>query len=147
MGWYKLFICRVGIQEKSMIDITQKSTSCLIDELITTTFKLERNPTSSVIERYRLLDTAVTARLTGDKRDRILFLVIKLRLVLRECWEAQEVIMKYKVSDIARLNQETIRIIALAGIKAQETNAARNKLLREIDTLLDEYTTLEKTYG
>jgi len=132
------------------MDITRKSTGFLIDELITARFKVEVNPTPEVIQRMRLLDAAVRLRLDG-REDSIYFQVVKLQVILRQCWEAQEVIMKNQdISYTPFMNDNYFQLkrISEAAIKAQQTNAARNKLIREIDKILgeDTITSLEKTY-
>lgn len=132
-------------------DITIKSTGFLIDELITTRFKVELNPTPNIIQRMRLLDAAVRLRLNG-REDAIYLQVVKLQVVLRQCWEAQETIMQYKhfkFSDNLSIDANKLITIAQAALKAQQTNAERNKLVREIDTILNEIeiSALEKTYS
>lgn len=132
------------------MDITVKSTGFLIDELITTRFKIELNPTPDIIQRMRLLDAAVRLRLNG-REDSIYLQVIKLQVILRQCWEAQEVIMKNQDIEHSPYMNDTyfqLKRLAEAAIKAQKTNAERNKLIREIDDILDESTisVLGKTY-
>lgn len=132
------------------MDITVKSTGFLIDELITTRFKVEANPTQETIQRMRLLDAAVRIRLNG-REDDIFFQVTKLQVVLRQCWNAQEIVMLYKNfrhSDSVKIDFYELKPIADAALKAQQTNAERNKLIREIDAILDEsnVSPLEKTY-
>src|SRR5882724_10498290 len=126
------------LRKDNNMDITLKSTGFLIDELITTRFKVELNPTSEIIQRMRLLDAAIRLRLNG-REDDIYLQVIKLQVVLRQCWEAQEVIMSFKdytfssyiTDDIHQLQR-----VATYALKAQTTNAERNILIREIDTIL-----------
>lgn len=125
------------------MDITTKSTGFLIDELITARFKVEVSPTHDNIQRVRLLDAATRLRLNG-REDDIYLQVVKLQVILRQCWEAQEVVM-----NACKNRNPDYTLIGKAGIKAQETNAQRNKLIREIDTILgeDSITPLGKTYG
>lgn len=134
------------------MDITQKSTGYLLDEWITTTFKVEVNPTQENMNRMRALDIAIQKRLNGHQDD-IYWQVIKLRIVLRQCWDAQEIIranedikLPDRYDNVFTLNKwiET----AKAGIKAMTTNRERNKLIREIDEILGEVenTPLFKTY-
>jgi hypothetical protein len=133
------------------MDITVKSTGFLIDELITTRFKIELNPTPDIIQRMRLLDAAVRLRLNG-REDSIYLQVIKLQVILRQCWEAQEVVMKHMhLFDSIYVSSKDLSKLAELGqaaIQAQKTNAERNKLIREIDSILDESTisVLGKTY-
>ena len=134
-----------------MRDITQKSTGFLIDELITTRFRVESNPTPDNIQRMRLLDAAVRLRLNG-REDDIFLQVTKLQLVSRECWNAQEIVMKEQditYSPYMNDNYFQLKRLAESAIKAQKTNALRNKLIREIDTVLGESDTsvLGKTYS
>lgn len=132
------------------MDITQKSTGFLIDELITARFKVEVHPTQETIQRARLLDAAIRTRLNG-REDDIYLQVVKLQLVSRQCWNAQEIVMGYKnMKHSPYLKDNTIHLIKIAdaAITAQRTNAERNGLIREIDTILQEeaFTGLEKTY-
>jgi hypothetical protein len=132
------------------MDITVKSTGFLIDELITTRFKVEVNPTPEIIHRMRVLDAAIRLRLNG-REDDIYLPVIKLQIVLRQCWEAQEIIMKNQdISYTPYMNDNyfQLKCLAEAAVKAQKTNAARNKLIQEIDTILNEapVSVLGKTY-
>ena len=119
------------------MDITSKSTGFLIDELITAGFKVEVSPTTANIQRMRLLDASVRLRLNG-REDDIFLQVTKLKIVSRQCWQAQEGVMKGR----------DVTAIANAAVQAQHTNAQRNKLIREIDTILGEsdVSVLEKTY-
>ncbi len=133
-----------------MPDITIKSTGFLIDELITTRFKVELNPTPENIQRMRLLDAAIRLRLNG-REDDIYLQVTKLQVVLRQCWDAQEVMRGAKLPDYTPYLADgmlELRKIASAGIKAQETNAIRNRIIREIDEILGELdiSPTEKTY-
>jgi hypothetical protein len=134
------------------MDITQKSTGYLIDEWITTTFKVEVNPTQENMNRMRALDTAIQKRLNG-RQDDIYWQVVKLRVVLRQCWEAQEIVRDNEDIREPDRNDSVFTInkwieTAKAGIKAMTTNRERNKLIREIDDILGEvdYTPLNKTY-
>jgi hypothetical protein len=134
------------------MDITQKSTGYLIDEWITTTFKVEVNPTQENMNRMRALDTAIQKRLNG-RQDDIYWQVVKLRVVLRQCWEAQEIVRDNEDIREPDRNDSVFTInkwieTAKAGIKAMTTNRERNKLIREIDDILgeSEYTPLDKTY-
>jgi hypothetical protein len=133
------------------MDITVKSTGFLIDELITARFKVEINPNQDNIQRMRLLDAAVRIRLNG-REDDIFLPVAKLQVVLRQCWDAQEVVMKNKdivYSPYIQDNYLQLNKLAKAAIQAQTTNAERNKLIREIDTILGEanVSVLGKTYA
>lgn len=134
------------------MDITVKSTGFLIDELITTRFKVEVNPIQETIQRMRLLDAAIRLRLNG-REDMIYLQVVKLQIVLRQCWEAQEKIMKhaplYHEMYISGRYFHQLVELGQAAINAQTTNAERNKLIREIDILLGEsiISPLEKTYS
>lgn len=133
------------------MDITVKSTASLIDELITTRFKVEVNPSPEIIERMRELDTAVRLRLNG-KEDDIFLQVIKLQIILRQCWNAQEVLTIYKDLEFQQYIHTDHRIlkkITTAALQAQKTNGERNKLIREIDDILGESSVspLGKTYG
>jgi hypothetical protein len=133
------------------MNITEKSTGFLMDELITCRFKVEASPTPDNIQRMRLLDAAIRIRLNG-REDEIFLPVTKLQLISRECWMAQEVIMSYKGMsfEIYRHNdQRDLKKIVQAALQAQHTNAQRNQLIREIDTILGEadVSVLGKTYA
>jgi hypothetical protein len=134
------------------MDITVKSTGFLIDELITARFKVEINPNQDNIQRMRLLDAATRIRLNG-REDDIFLPVTKLQVVLRQCWNAQETIMKYApiVGETFITGKHYTELFELgkAAIQAQKTNAERNKLIREIDTILgeDNVSVLGKTYA
>ena len=128
-----------------MKDITAKSTGFLVDEWITARFKLEVFPDNiEIITRIHQLGNAITVRVLGKDKsfDNKLFwkLVANLEDILRQCWNAQEIIRDYK-------NQCNDAIIK-AAITAQETNGQRNALIRKIDALMgeEEITQLEKTY-
>lgn len=133
------------------MDITVKSTGYLIDELITTRFKVEVNPLPETIQRMRLLDAAIRLRLNG-REDDIYLPVTKLQIILRQCWEAQETIMKYKTLFdriyVSSAQIKELTALGQAAVNAQTTNAERNKLIREIDTILGEIdvSPLHKTY-
>lgn len=118
-----------------MSDITRKSTGFLIDEYITATFKKDST-------RISLLKDAIQQRLNYVDAS-ILLKIVKLSIELsdtsKQCWDAQQTIYESK----GCTNYEKI---ALAGITAQETNAKRNAIIRQIDTLLGEITVLNKTY-
>jgi len=132
------------------MSISYKSTGMLLDELITTTFKIEVNPSEANVKRKAELDAEIGNRLDGN-RDKIYFQVIKLQVVLRQCWDAQETVKQ--LSHV--IYQQTLTIpylndllaLAEAGVKAQTTNATRNMLIREIDEILGESNgPLNKTY-
>lgn len=132
------------------MSISYKSTGMLLDELITTTFKIEVNPSEANVKRKAELDAEIGNRLDGN-RDKIYFQVIKLQVVLRQCWDAQETVKQLSHT----IYQQTLTIpylndllaLAEAGVKAQTTNATRNMLIREIDEILGESNgPLNKTY-
>lgn len=133
------------------MNVEYKSTGTLIDEWITTTFKVEVNPTNENLDRLRALDMTIQKRL-GDRADDVYWQVIKLRVVLRQCWEAQEIV---KANEDLKLPDRYDNVFTInkwietakAGIKAMTTNRERNKLIREIDQILGEDNTpLSKTY-
>lgn len=130
------------------VDITRKSTGFLIDEWITSDFKVEVKPTPENIKRRSLLKQAIDDRVEG-RYDLIETLITELRLILRSCWNAQEVVMSGKTLINAPYVAENQWMkIAIAGITAQQTNVQRNNVIREIDEILGEYdtTVLTKTY-
>jgi hypothetical protein len=104
------------------------------------------------MNRMRALDNAIQKRLNG-RQDDIYWQVVKLRVVLRQCWEAQEIVRDNEDIREPDRNDSVFTInkwieTAKAGIKAMTTNRERNKLIREIDDILgeSEYTPLDKTY-
>jgi hypothetical protein len=134
------------------MDITQKSTGFLIDELITARFKVEVNPIPENIQRVRMLDAVIRLGLNG-REDSIYLQVVKLQVVLRQCWVSQEEIMKHATlfdsTYVSDRNFQQLVDLGQAAIKAQHTNAQRNQLIREIDTILGEsdVSVLGKTYA
>jgi len=133
------------------MDITVKSTGFLLDELITTRFKVEINPSPDNIQRMRLLDAAIRLRLNG-REDDIFLPVAKLQVVLRQCWKAQEIVMNnrflFDKVYVSSNDLTSLTKLGQAAVDAQTTNAERNKLIKEIDTILGEanISVLEKTY-
>ena len=129
------------------MSVEVKSTGTLIDEYITAGFKVEVKPTPENIKRMQVLSGAIFNRIGYGYE--IQNLVEQLRIVLRECWNAQEIVMEGKNLVDAPYVSDTVWMrIAKAGITAQKTNAERNALIRKIDELLGEKdtTALEKTY-
>lgn len=121
----------------------------LLDERITAGFKLDNNPNDETAQRIIDLDTAIERRIDGRWK-LINPALLKLERELKACWDAQEVVMKNKLPHELKYEVlENLYRIAAAGKRAQETNAARNKLIREIDQLLGEAanSSLMKTYG
>lgn len=136
-----------------MFDIEYKSTGTLLDEYITTALKwnalrLEEKDASAAEQRLAELQLAINYRVPD--KELIEPVVVQLAEVLKECWDAQEVTREFSQGDIDDdyLADNAVRI-ARAGIRAQVTNAQRNKLIRQIDELLGEQHRgqLEKTYG
>lgn len=138
---------------KDVFDIEYKSTGTLLDEYITAALKwnalrLENRDTSAVEQRLAELQLAINYRV-ADK-SQIEPVVVQLAEVLKECWDAQEVTREFVgVDDDDDWIADNAMRIARAGIKAQVTNAQRNKLIRQIDEILGEQHRgqLEKTYG
>lgn len=129
------------------MSIELKSTATLIDELLTAEIKLKHFGSDTVQERYNMLDIAIKSRLSRhndkDKFHTLSVLILKLKRVNQDCWDAQERVM---------LREDTIEDtieIATAAKQAQKLNAQRNNIIREIDDLLGEsqYSQLEKSYG
>lgn len=126
------------------MSIELKSTGFLIDELLTTEIKLKHFGSAAVQERYDMLDIAIKSRLSRhndkDKFHTLSVLILKLKQVNQNCWDAQERVMK---NDL-----KYPKPIAIAAKQAQTLNAQRNSLMREIDDLLGEsrFSQLEKSY-
>lgn len=130
-------------------DITTKSTGILIDERITAGFKQAVRPSTEIDERIEALDNVIEHRVHG-RWPIINKLVLELERQLKLCWDAQETVMSTHIHDEYRWEERfDVLKLAQAGKIAQQTNAARNKLIREIDIALGElsHSTLEKTYG
>lgn len=119
------------------MSITEKTTATLIDELYTTELKLLYNPSYANKHRELLLKHAVSSRV-GGRWKAIEETLRELKQTLRQCWDAQEIVC-------SSIKQDEVY---WAAKEAQRLNKARNILIREIDTILDEqdYTQLEKSY-
>ena len=148
------------------MNIELKSTGFLIDEWITSDLKVKHIGTEETLSRHLLLDNVVRKRLNNKDlieyneavKNGLVNLVVQLRDTLTKCWDAQDRVM---------IGAETIRIlqeksyqyqadsldeyrdVAMSAIEAQNLNAQRNRLIRQIDKLLgeSEFTQLEKSYG
>lgn len=111
--------------------VEYKSLGFLIDELITTQFKQGVvGENVEIRERIYLLETTIARRifkldLSDAQYQEMQEYVEMLRRVLRECWDAQEVVRFHAIHSMEE--------VALAGIAAQQTNGVRNTLIREID--------------
>lgn len=125
-----------------MLQIELKTTGFLIDEWITSKFKMEDGVEGATQRHVALLDAIATrVELAPTAAQKALDeLIDKLRLVSRECWDAQE--------KVCFLDSRHPRI-GFHAKRAQNTNAKRAALIRKIDSILgeEEITILEKTYG
>lgn len=135
-----------------------KTTATLLDEMITTEFKIAAGNKEASNRRHQL-GNIITSRM-GTRLIDINFtrqfwpLEKQLRKVLRECWEAQETVHATNIENYSgELTEEqlfdNILSVAKAGVTAQRTNAERNSIIRQLDELLEESQamTLEKTYA
>ena len=132
-----------------MQSLACKSTGTLIDEWLTATIKAGKMPKEeNIIRRDNLFRLVVEDRLGGDLT-KVADQITSLYKTLQECWDAQENIMFFKQYFPAQMDPTDYNKLGHAAITAQETNAQRNKLIREIDTILGEaeFTQLEKTYA
>lgn len=137
------------------MSIELKSTGFLIDEYLTTELKLDHfGKTPEILLRLEQLDVAIQRRLKNTNGNRrIVELYFELKKVLKLCWDAQEIVMSADLDweKIIKDDSYYYRVIeiGIAAKDAQKFNAQRNKLIREIDTLLGEsqYTQLEKSYA
>ncbi len=124
-----------------MLPIERKTTGFLIDEWITSKFKVEDGVEGATQRNVGLSDAIATrmksVSVSGHKA--LDELIDKLHLVSRECWDAQD--------KICLLDYQHPRIGVWAKL-AQDTNAKRTALIRKIDSVLGEegVTALEKTY-
>lgn len=143
-----------------MTNIDMKSIGQLFDEMITTDFKIDAGQTSNfVMDRRHDLGNLIMGRtihvaLDKEKNRKMWELVDSLRAVLKECWNAQEIVFTTPIFNYSgALTEEqlwdNIYSVARAGKVAQETNAARNQWINAIDDLVGEgnISPLEKTYG
>ena len=126
-----------------------KSTGTLVDELLTTDLKIAAGMDAQ--ERRHALANLVTGRtvILLDKMDKYREFqrtMMELRDVLQECWDAQEVVMASP--DAAECTHDELLILGMAAKTAQRTNAARNRLIRRLDELVEETgrTQMPKTY-
>ncbi len=121
-----------------MTDLIEiKSIGFLIDEFITAGFKVTAG-SEGAKQRVDRLAEAIDARLSGVQWN-VDEDVLKLLDVSRQCWIAQDVIMK----DGPDFN------IVFAARLAQKTNAQRNALIRKLDEKFGdkERSPLGKTYA
>lgn len=134
------------------MDITVKSTGTLFDEWITATMKERALPDNQEVkDRVHQLGNALTVRvgkkkvLDPDFRSQDVWNTVDaLRIVLKECWDAQEVISK----EMQEKYTVDVNKLARAAMTAQSTNKIRNDYIRQIDRFMgeSEITQLEKTY-
>lgn len=144
------------------MSIEYKSTGFLIDENITTDLKLEHlGERPDIRHRKDELSKVLDRRLreynifNDNELQRLLYsLTQKLRQVLTKCWDAQDTVMEYgelinDTIDNGGYDPDYFERCAYAAVEAQQLNAERNKLIRQIDELLGEaeFTQLEKSYG
>lgn len=131
-----------------------KSTGTLVDELGTLDLKIAAGNTEAQERRHELANAIIerTSVLIHDMQKYREFQRVsnELNAVLKECWDAQETIMRYTAQyhSYSLLPDEEWEL-AGAAIKAQQTNAARNVLIRKLDELVGETerTQLAKTYA
>lgn len=130
-------------------DIERKSTGMLVDELLTTDLKIAAG--QDVGDRRHQLGNAIVSRtvhiaLDTEKNRLFFFYVEGLRSILKECWDAQEIVSN---TDLNSADPDALLIVAVAGKTAQLTNKERNVWIRKIDELVEDggISPLEKTYG
>jgi hypothetical protein len=127
--------------------ISEKSLGFMIDELVTTCIKQEHLSQSGnqpvlaeLKQRKQALTAAIEQRIgaLGSQTSPIGELIAELTSTLIQCWNAQEDVM----------GKSDIQQVAKAAKDAQQLNAKRNKLIREIDKHLGEtaITVTGKTY-
>jgi hypothetical protein len=136
-----------------MNDITRKTTGMLIDELYTTDLKIDAG-IGDAQERRHTLANMITARTVVllhdmEKYREFQRTMLKLKAVLKECWDAQEIVMSVPLEDEWGQIGDNIHEVAYAAKVAQRTNAERNAYIRKLDELVGEadITALEKTYA
>lgn len=122
-----------------MVDpLEVKSTGQIADELTISVIKAENGiDTADRVIRLKVVLNERVKDLTGLKD--FADLLALLENVNRDCWDAQDVIMA--ASDYTT--------VAIHAKKAQQLNARRNRLIRDIDTLMNELdrSYLEKNYA
>lgn len=125
-----------------------KSKGTLIDEFLTAELKTAANPTPENVDRKNGLRLLLVERVYFKYDQDILHsLIHQLEIIVKQCWSAQEIVMNYQNSSIDDLSIYDLHILGNAALLAQHTNKIRNRIIREIDSLLGEpYTQLEKTY-
>lgn len=136
------------------MSLEYKSTGALIDEWITARMKAQARPNQENEDRARQLRHIIDSRFMQKDPDIInsnefRMFMLELSFQLQLCWDAQEIVMKYQQIALDDLSQTALYALARSAVQAQVTNAARCKLVREIDTVLGEAdrTYLEKTYA
>lgn len=133
------------------MNVELKSTGFILDELTTVRIRLTKAGfTEDAARRRDSLATAYTNRihkLSESKRQQLLDLEDALFVILDRCWDAQDRIMNF--NRIISPDIDQTWDCAVSAVEAQTLNAKRNKLIRQIDQLLDEaeFTQLEKNYG
>lgn len=122
-----------------MSSVDTKSIGDLIDELITSSFKIQAGIAGSQ-ERYDVLAEVINRRAIDIGLPPPRAIIDVLQQTSRLCWEAQDIIMD---------DQADVVGVAEAARLAQRMNAKRNKLIRQIDEYFgeDDITQLEKTYS
>lgn len=141
------------------MNVEYKSTGVLFDEMFTADLKLEHWPDDQeVAARRHALGNAIQARLlqkssidSWNRFKEVWTVAKQLKDVLRECWNAQEVVMQFtrSITEHEAFTNNTLLHVVSAAVTAQRTNAQRNKLIRQIDFLLQdsENAPLRKTYS
>jgi hypothetical protein len=130
------------------MQIDYKSTATLLNELITTNLKIKNVGEKPVfLERKEALKEAILARYSWEElQDRVGQGFEALSEVSERLWWEQEILYQYQ----KKRPESVQRFIecASAGINSLELNASRSKLVREIDSLLNEAssTPLEKSW-
>jgi len=126
-----------------------KSTGTLVDELLTTDLKWDAG--AEVQDRRHELANTVTGRTAVLLDDMTRYREFQqnlqeLKVILKLCWDAQEVIMSSP--DPTQCTQDQLMTLAIAAKEAQRTNAIRNRYIRKMDELVGETerTQLAKTY-
>jgi hypothetical protein len=130
------------------MQIDYKSTATLLNELITTNLKIKNVGEKPVfLERKEALKEAILARYSWEElQDRVGQGFEALSEVSERLWWEQEILYQYQ-----KKRPESVQHFiecASAGINSLELNASRSKLVREIDSLLNETssTPLEKSW-
>lgn len=137
-----------------MRDCEIKSTGTLVDELLTLDLKIKAGIQGAEERRHELgnviIERTAILIIQGHMDIYREFQKVQQELaeVLEKCWNAQEIVMNHELYDEWGEIGWNMHIVAHAAKLAQLTNAQRNRLIRQLDELVNETerTQLAKSY-